>query len=270
MVDALDGKYRLRRTIFTVSGTAAPWDWTYPADIARALGDRWFDWQGVSYPATAFPMGPSTRIGIAEHARLLEVREREAHDAGRPFEWVGAYYSQGAMVGSAIYKMCDPGGPLERFRDSCKAVATLGNPCREKGVANGNKFAGWPAPSASSRGIATASERMVDTPPWWFDFAHPGDIYTDTPDNQVGEDMTMIYRVVQDVKNIVIGPDSGLEQVLELLQSPLREMPAAVIAIINGLRFIARPIPTEPHVNYDITPAVRYLDHIGVKVPVAL
>ena len=133
---------------------------------------------------------------------------------------------------------------------------------------------------------------MINTPDWWLDFAHPGDIYTDTPRGQhadVGEDMTMIYQIVMNPLPGMgfgwtppgpnpypssaddRGEDTAIEQITELLTSPLREFPAVVGAILNGLGFIAGPGgPTYQHINYDISPAVDYLNHVGWSVPIAV
>ena len=62
-------------------------------------------------------------------------------------------------------------------------AVTWGNPCRERGVANGNDYAGWPTDDSGGIG----DDLVVDTPDWWLDFAHTAgspwgrDIYTATP-----------------------------------------------------------------------------------------
>ncbi|WP_132855842.1 cutinase family protein, partial [Mycobacteroides abscessus] len=164
----------LKPWLFTVAGTGAGWDAGYPADLARAVLDL-FRWQGIGYPAAAFPMGQSVDAGIAELLRQMKLR-LDRFPAAK-FVLVG--YSQGAIVTSII------------------GAVTYGNPCREVGVANGNRAAGWPVPAG--RGIG--DDRLVGTPAWWYDYAHGAnsvwgrDIYTDTPDDKTGEMMTAVYRV---------------------------------------------------------------------------
>lgn len=324
-VAKLDGRRQLRRWMFTVCGTGVPW-WVGPdADVARAVA-RYFHWQPVGYPAATFPMGKSVDAGVVEFLRLLD--EEKPPD----MEWDAIGYSQGALVLVKVYKHLV--ATKSRHLATLKRVGTFGNPGREWGVTNGNKAFGWEIPKG--RGIAPASERMVDTPEWWYDFAHVGDIYTDTPEgplgsleHDIGEDMTMVYRMVQDpvkgfglssidlgkpltavkqpgttggadisaVAGAVLqaqpraglniggllgglfsaipgnpadaGQDTLIEQLGEMMTSPLAEFPAAIGAIINGLTFVANPKgPTYTHISYPVGDAVRLFTEHGEKVPV--
>ncbi|MFM8798739.1 MAG: hypothetical protein ACKODT_07265 [Fluviibacter sp.] len=243
-------------TLFTVHGTgmADPLGPGYPADVARAVTDVWH-WQPIgNYPAAVFPMGPSVEQGRAE----LKVQIRN-----HPGKIALAGYSQGAIVTSMVWKrdILDPGGELHDRVNDVVASVTWGNPCREARVANGNKDAGWPIPDG--RGIS--DKRLEGTPDWWFDYAHGAngpngrDIYTDTPDDDAGEDMTAIYKIVQNVSGF-IGPGSLLKQLVAMRTNPLVEIPAAFRAIYFGGQFVTtQPFATFPHCNYDLAPAIRYL-----------
>lgn len=243
-------------TLFTVHGTgqADPLGPGYPADAARAVLDVW-NWQPVgNYPAQAFPMGPSVELGRAE--LKLQIRNH-------PGKIALAGYSQGAIVTSLVWQhdICDPRGELHDRVGDVVASVTWGNPCRERGKANGNRASGVPVPEG--RGIS--DDRLVDTPDWWMDFAHGGnspfgrDIYTDTPDSDAGEHMTAIYKFVQNVSGF-IGPRSLLEQFGEMFDNPLVEIPAAFQAIYFGGQFVAtQPFATYPHCNYDLAPAIQFL-----------
>lgn len=260
----LDGRYGYQRTICTVAGTSAKQDEGPPADIASWLiqNTPFWRWYQTVYPAATFPMGDSVNKGVENLAQFIERSTGELALDG---------YSQGAIVVFKIWRMMQPGGRLAAHRDRLKIVVTHGNPCREMGVANGNKAYGWPMLDANSRGIAPEEDRMKagETPDWWYDFAHKGDIYTDTPNNDIGEDMTMIYRVVQNPTGLIVGKDSGIEQLQELLTSPIREVPAAIGAIFNGLRFVTTsPWPTYPHTSYDVGPAIDLLEKFGRTVPI--
>lgn len=247
-------KPRLAGTLFTVAGTAADM-WTgYPADVGRAVDKTWF-FQPVFYPAQAFPMGPSVEMGRAELKRLIRERPGRIALAG---------YSQGAIVTSMVwmYDILNPAGELHDRVNDVVASVTFGNPCREKGKANGNRLAGIPIPAG--RGIA--DDRLENTPDWWLDFAHGSnsrfgrDIYTDTPDNDAGEHMTAMYRVIQNVSGF-IGPNSLLEQFGEMFTNPGSELPAVFQAIYFGGQFVTtRPFATFPHCNYDVDAAVRFLN----------
>lgn len=240
-------------TLFTVAGTGADM-WTgYPADVGRFCEDVWF-FQPVAYPAQPFPMGNSVQAGRAELKRLIRERPGKIALAG---------YSQGAIVTSLTYLLDirDPRGELHDRLSDVVASVTWGNPCRQKGKANGNLRAGIPLPEG--RGIADTL--MTDTPDWWLDFAHgansaPGrDIYTDTPDDDTGENMTAIFRVVQDVSGFV-GPNSLVEQIGEMFTNPGTEIPALFQAVYFGGAFITtQPFATYPHCCYDVKPAVSFL-----------
>lgn len=246
----------LKPWVFTVAGTGVFWDFGYPADIARALVGV-YRWQGVDYPAAPFPMNPSVEEGITELIRLL--KQRLDRFPAAKFALIG--YSQGAIVTSRVWMQFIKGTDLE---SRILASVTFGNPYREKGIAYGNVFAGWPVPDG--RGISDV--RLTSTPKSWYDFAHGAnsewgrDIYTDTPDDDAGEDMTAIYKLVQDLRGLW-GANSLLEQVIELLVRPVQETIAMFRAIFYGGQFVAANPPTLPHINYDIDPAVRYLRSVA-------
>lgn len=225
--------------LLTFAGTGADM-WTgYPADVARRLEDRWY-FQPVNYPAATFPMGPSVDAGVREALRLVA----HQHNNAPAFGVVG--YSQGAICASRV---------LDEFRTGrlrhkrLIAGATFGNPCRELDTNGG-------------RGIADT--RITNTPDYWIDEFDPMDIYANVPNNDVGEDMTAIYRLVQ-LRNLLdlIGPDSILDQITEVLRSPLREFPAMVAAIVKALVFFGRKPATAPHIEYHVretAPGVTYFD----------
>lgn len=243
-------------TLFTVHGTGMPDPLGpgYPADVARAVLDVWH-WQPIgNWPAAAFPMGPSVQAGIAE--LKLQIRNR-------PGKFALAGYSQGAIITSLVAKhsIFDPRGELHDRKDDLIASVTWGNPCRQLGVANGNKASGLPIPEG--RGIS--DDRLEETPSWWFDYAHGAncqfgrDIYTDTPDTDAGENMTAIYKVVQNISGFM-GPNGLLEQIGEWMGNPGAELPAIFEAIYYGGQFVAsQPFATYAHCSYDLAPAIGYL-----------
>ena len=97
---------------------------------------------------------------------------------------------------------------------------------------------------------------MVNTPRFWRNYAHAGDIYTDVL-GDAGEYMTAIYKVVMGTR-IFTGPDSLLSQLLiEIPERPVLEVVAMFRAIIAAGLFFANG--TGPHVNYGIQPAIDYL-----------
>lgn len=245
-----------RPLLVTVCGTGVPW-WVGPdADTARACETTHF-WQPVGYPATAFPMGKSITAAIDEcHVQFnrtdpgFQHRERiEKHGLAL------AGYSQGAVVISELWEdhIKPEGGTLHWAKPYLTKAVTWGNPNREQGKVYPD-FGGSPMASLTSQGVSSTG--MRDTPDWWRNYAHTGDLYACAEPGKSQEDKAAIWAIVRDL-NIFTGPDSLLAQVLELTQNPIPDTIAAFQAIIDAGMFFAKQ--TGPHVNYGIQPAIDYL-----------
>jgi hypothetical protein len=242
-----------RGTLYTCQGTVPSDMWWGPqADVARAMEDLYY-WQPISGPYQAFPMNNSINEEKAELRRQIERRPN-----GDPINAFG--YSQGAIVVSEVYQeMKNVDDPLHHRLADWRRCCTIGNPSRQLGVANGNKYArysgGYPDLGPKSRGIMQDSRRLTDTPDWWLDFGHPKDMYVDTPNNDAGEDQTAICMII--MGNWWGGSDSIFSQVLEIVQRPVPELFAMMQAIINAGMFFGGGI--KPHITYDVGPAINYL-----------
>lgn len=238
----------LRPVLFTVCGTAVPW-WVGPdADTARAVEDRWL-WQPVGYPAAVFPMNPSVQNGRTELCNQMERWRTRIEQYGCAL--IG--YSQGAVVTAECweYDIKPTSGRLHWALPHVRKAVTFGNPMREQGKA-------WPDPGAQvadpdSHGIA--DRLMVDTPDWWRNYAHRGDLYTDCAGDS-GENKTAIYKIVMGTR-VFTGADSILAQVLEIASGSVSEIIAAAKAILDAGMFFAKG--TGPHVNYSTQPAIEFL-----------
>ena len=248
---------RVNGTLFTVQGTGVDM-WTgYPADCARALVDTW-RWQPIgNYPAAVFPMGPWWTKGRAE--LRLQIQRH-------PGEFAMFGYSQGAIVTSMVFKhdILNPNGVLHHRLPDIVAAVTFGNPCRELGHT-------WPGDPNRPTGRGISNDRLDNTPEWWWDFAQTDsfrDIYTNVPDDDAGEDMTAIFRLVQNLTGL-FGTDGLLEQISEITARPVDEVWDMFKAIYYGGQFIAHQPATLPHISYDIRPAVDYLRRAAVAVPAA-
>ena len=237
-----------RPMLFTVCGTGVPW-WIGPdADVARDVEGRW-KWQAVGYPAAPFPMNPSVQAGRLELIRLFELHRARIEKYGAGL--IG--YSQGAIVICETWldDIFAENGRLRWAKGSIIKAATFGSPMREAGKV----WADGGAPPASITSHGIADRLMVNTPAWWRDFAHKGDIYTEV-EGDAGEFKTAIYKVIMGAR-IMQGPDSILAQVLELTQAPATEAIAAMQAILRAGMFFVRG--TGPHLNYDTRPAIAHL-----------
>ena len=242
-----------RPVLFTVCGTGVPW-WVGPdADTARAVESQYL-WQPVGYPAQPVPMGPSIQAGKDE----LFVQFNKHRDRVVQYGCALAGYSQGAIVVSETWEHDIKPDNVRlhwAFPHVRKAVC-WGNPSREKGKV-------WPdagAPSSPPEHQGVTGDLMADTPGWWRNYAHRGDLYTDVPDDESGENRTAIWQIIRD-GNMIGGPDSLLRQLLELGGAvdagQIAEITGMFQAMMDALLFFGQG--TGPHVNYSTNEAVAYL-----------
>jgi hypothetical protein len=237
-----------RPVLFTVCGTGVPW-WVGPdADTARAVESRYL-WAPVGYAAAPFPMNQSAQEGRQELCRLFDVHRARVEQWGAAM--IG--YSQGAIVTSEcfMFDIRPEGGRLHWALPHMRKACTFGNPMREQGRVWADAGAA-PAPM-TSHGIA--DQLLTDTPPWWRDYAHKSDLYSDQ-EGQSAEDCTAVYKVIMGTR-FFKGPDNLLAQFLELAQNPLPEATGMFKAIVDAGLFFARG--TGPHVNYSPQAAIDYL-----------
>lgn len=245
--------------VFTVHGTgmADPFGPGYPADVARACLDL-IHWQPIgNYPAKPFPMWGSILQGAGE----LRYQIRQAVNrwgAGIRIVLIG--YSQGAVVTALVHEVdiMAPGGALSDLRGRVMLGITWGPPMREKGVANGNKFAGWHI--SDGRGILRG--RMKGTPDYWLDFVHcmgspeGQDIYGDVPDDKTGENMTAICDFVMSEK-WYSGPVAIAQRLFSTVNNPFSEGDDLVKSVLQAGMFFGKGLA--PHNVYDIGPAITAL-----------
>lgn len=244
----------VRPMLFTVCGTGVPW-WVGPdADTARAVEDK-YRWQPIGYPATAVPMGPSIEAGKAELRTQITRFRAQVQKYGCALSG----YSQGAIVVSEVWEndIKSATGSLSWVKPFVKKAVTWGNPMREKGKVYPD--AGAPPSPSDHQGVT--GTLMKDTPDWWRNYAHVGDLYADVPDDESGENRTAIWQIIRD-GDALKGPDSLLRQVLELggivHDGPaISEVTGMFKAMIDAMVFFGKG--TGPHVNYSIAEAIAYL-----------
>lgn len=245
-----------RPLLITVCGTGVPW-WVGPdADTARACEDKLF-WQPIGYPAAPFPMGKSITAAI-EQCHVQFNRTDIGFEHRRRIETYGlrlAGYSQGAVVISELWEnhIKPDGGTLNWAKPYLTKAVAWGNPNREAGKVWPD-YGGDPMASLTSQGVS--SNGMHDTPDWWRNYAHKGDLYACAEPGDSQQDKNAIWQIIRDL-NIFTGPDSLLAQVIELCELPVPRIIAAFQALIDAGMFFARG--TGPHVDYGIQPAIDYL-----------
>ncbi|AVI04098.1 lysin B [Mycobacterium phage TelAviv] len=245
-----------RPLFITVCGTGVPW-WVGPdADTARACEDKLF-WQPIGYPAKNFPMGKSIAAGIDQcHVQFNRADPGFMHR--QRIERNGVVlggYSQGAVVVSELWEnnIKPANGSLHWAKDYVVKAVTWGNPNREAGAVWPD-YGGSPMASLTSQGVSSTG--MRDTPSWWRNYAHAGDLYAAAEPGDSQQDKNAIWQIIRDL-NFFTGTDSLLAQAIELSQMPIPRTIAAFKALIDAGMFFAKG--TGPHVDYGIGPAIEYL-----------
>ncbi|DAZ90364.1 peptidoglycan-binding protein [Mycobacteroides abscessus] len=242
-----------RITVYTFAGTWSASDWGIQADVARGLDASFFTWVPVEYPASFGPIpgGPSAGGGAPSYqesvAAAVSTGIRQVNNT--PGKLMIGGYSQGGEAASLLLKEI-LGGSLTHRRGDLVGGYTFGNPSRE---ANHT----WPGDSLPGRGISP--NRIVGTPSTWHDYAHAGDMYTATPNDDAGDDITAVYSVLtrlqihdpwelaQSIVAALKGKGGLVEQITELLGNPLHLIDAARAAGI-ALQFLASGL--RDHGNY--------------------
>jgi hypothetical protein len=242
----------IRPVLFTVCGTGVPW-WVGPdADCARAVESQYL-WQPIGYPAAAVPMGPSIAAAIAELINQFNIHRAQVERNGA----VLAGYSQGGCAVSEVWEnhIKPDNGVLHWAKPFIRKAVTWGNPDREVGKVY-DDFSGVPVAPPNTGGVT--GTLMKDTPDWWRNYAHKGDLYSagNTGNNAASQDKTAIWQIIRGTK-VFSGPDSLLAQFLEIAQSPLSGAIGAFTAMFDAIGFFGSQ--TRDHTNYNIGPAIDYL-----------
>ena len=241
----------IRPVLFTVCGTGVPW-WVGPdADCARALESQYL-WQPIGYPAQPVPMGPSIANGKGELINQFNIHRDQVQRNGAAM--IG--YSQGACVTSEVWEeSIKPGGSaLGWAKPFLRKAVTFGNPNREVGKA-WDDLSGVPVAPPNTGGVT--GTRMVDTPDWWRNYAHKGDMYASGwTGDAASQDKTAIWQIIRGTK-VFSGPDNLLSQFLEIAQEPIPGAIGAFKAMFDAIGFFGSQ--TRDHVNYNVGPAIDYL-----------
>jgi hypothetical protein len=243
-----------RPVLLTVCGSGVPW-WIGPdADTARAV-ENLYRWQPVGYPATPVPMGKSIAAGKVELATQFTLHRDQVVRNGAAL--LG--YSQGAIVATELFaeQIRPPSGALHWALPHLRKACMWGNPCREKGRVHPD--AGGPPSPPNHQGVT--GNLLTDTPSWWREYSHLGDLYSSCPDDESSENRTAIWQIIRN-GDAVRGPNSLLRQVMELAgvsrdADAISEVIGMFKAMVDAATFFGKG--TKPHLNYSTAEAVAYL-----------
>ena len=131
------------------------------------------------------------------------------------------------------------------------------------------------------RGIANINHTAAQIPKdangvdTWWDFANPGDLYTTTPNNVAGADITAVYKAAVQLSidtNLIANLIAGLtgqgslaQQVLALVTDPIVGGPALIEAINLAFAFYSTNPPALPHLSYQLS--MRDPDRVRSRWP---
>jgi hypothetical protein len=273
----ISGVRLVRHAVLTFAGTFAAPGTGYPSDVVNAAdSDRVFE-VPVQAPWTFGPIPPGapTSPSYAKSVQIA-VDNATAWITAHPAQTFAlAGYSQGAEAASRVLASIMTGS-LQSARSNLIGGYTFGNPWRLRG----HTFPGGTDPGG--RGISNVNltdaqipkdTNGVDT---WWDFANRGDLYTTTPNNVAGADITAVYKAAVQLgidSNLIVNLIAGLtgqgslaQQVLEFVTDPIVGGPALVEAIDLAIAFYATNPPTLPHITYQSAPALPGQSSVQVAI----
>jgi hypothetical protein len=201
-------------------------------------------------------MGPSIDQGKAELENQFNLHKDQVIRCGAAISG----YSQGAIIVSETWEeqIKPENGRLHWAFPHINKAVCWGNPCREVG----KSYPDTGAPMSPPNHGGVTGNLMVDTPSWWRNYAHVGDLYSDCPTDQSGIDRTEIWHIIRN-GDAIHGPSSLLRQILTVLgvghsnTGQLSAVTGMVKAMLDALVFFGKQ--TGPHVNYSTAEAIAYL-----------
>lgn len=188
----------------------------YGSQIARSLNPDYFNWVPIAYNSYAFPLNVSVNAAVDRAVNIINATPGKIFLIGQ---------GQGAMVASRLYNEFRSGRLTSR-RSDLLGVYNFGNPLRQAGR-------GIPGGPASGHGMAPFSQRLAGTEDLVWEFARPDDPIATQQDDNKGEWATSIYNALNQQ---VTGPDSLIEQIIELVFNPIGEIPALLTTLFSDIQ----------------------------------
>ena len=273
----VSGVRLVRHAVLTFAGTFAAPGTGYPSDVVNAANPDLVFEVPVQSPWSFGPIPPSPPLAPS-YAESVQIAVNNATD------WINTHphqtfalggYSQGAEAASRVLASIMT-GPLQSARPNLIGGYTFGNPWR----LTGHTFPGGTDPGG--RGIAnmnlTAAQipKDADGVDTWWDFANRGDLYTTTPNDVAGADITAVYKAAVQLSistNVIMNLIAGLtgqgslaQQVLAFVTDPLMGGVALIKAINLAVAFYGTNPPTLPHITYESAPALPGQSSVQVAI----
>ena len=273
----VSGVRLVRHAVLTFAGTFAAPGTGYPSDVVNAANPDLVFEVPVQAPWTFGPIPPDapTAPSYAESVRIAVNFATAWINANPQQTFAICGYSQGAEAASRVVAQIMTGS-LQWARPNLIGGYSFGNPWR----LTGHTFPGGIDPGG--RGIAninlTAAQipkdaNGVDT---WWDFANRGDLYTTTPDDEAGADITAVYKAAVQLGidiNVIAALIAGLtgqgslaQQVLAFVTDPIIGGIALAEAINLAVAFYSTNPPALTHLSYQSAPAIPGQSSVEVAI----
>jgi hypothetical protein len=273
----ISGVRLVRHAVLTFAGTWAAPGTGYPSDVVNAANPDLVFEVPIDAPWSFGPIPPGapTSPSYAQSVQIAVTNATAWINANPQQTFALGGYSQGAEAASRILAEIMTGS-LQSARPNLIGGYTFGNPWR----LTGHTFPGGRDPGG--RGIASTNLTAAQIPKdangvdTWWDFANPGDLYTTTPNDTAGADITAVYKAAVQLGiniNAIVALIAGLtgqgslaQQVLALVTDPIVGGPALIEAIDLAIAFYGTNPPTLPHISYQSVPALSGQSSVEVAI----
>lgn len=199
--------------------------------------------------------------GVAELARRVG---QTVQDNGVQFpagtKWALGTFSQGSVIGYDFYeRFLAPGKPLAWREPDRVGTLAYGNPCRAT-----NSIAPWAAGWVTKQGTHGLDPYKrfglpgcAPVPHDFMDVYREGDIFAENGDDKSSEIKAAVYQMVAR-GDAFSTPFSIAAQIVDLFSVPFDEVMGIVMAIWNGVVFLADQ-PSPHYSPYDIGGGVDWM-----------
>jgi hypothetical protein len=267
----------VRHAVLTFAGAFAAPGTGYPSDVVAGVNPDLVYEVPIQSPWTFGPIPPGAPLSPS-YAQSVQIAVTNAT------AWINAFprqtfvlggYSEGAEAASRVLAEIMTGS-MQWARPNLIGGYTFGNPWRM----TGHTFPGGTDPGG--RGIADTNLTAAQIPKdangidTWWDFANPGDLYTTTPNDTAGADITAVYKAAVQLAiniNAIAAVIAGLtgqgglaQQVLKFVTDPIVGGQALVEAIDLAVAFYSTNPPALAHNTYQVVDALPRRSSVAVAI----
>jgi len=247
--------------IYTINGFMGDM-WAGPqAQTGQYLSNQGLSlayWQPIGYQNSDFPLSGGVANGLAELQNQFNLH---GATTGASNVLVSSW-SEGSIIHTLALQHSLRGDKGWPPLSAWKGSTTFGNPYRQAGNW-APKTGPGAVPDPGGAGIGGPRNNLVNTPDWFHNYAHPGDMYTCCPVNQVGDDVRIIFDFV------LTQWTGAFDDLWEFGSDLAKELFGGSVAVIQAvvLAIVFYGGGTKEHVDYDPSPSMNYLAGIAKALP---